>query len=138
MKPYEDLNNRHELSVNDFYTNVCTNIRTTDEISFKLLGLVSFTSGIGMIGISAIADKASLNPVIISLVSFFAGIITITLYLWEKRNIQLCDHYIECAQIIERSYGQFYFARPEPEKWPRLQTKYTIKEDTCMHCQKKR
>ena len=32
-----------------WYTEICSHIRTTDEISFKLLGLVPLVSGIGIV-----------------------------------------------------------------------------------------
>lgn len=109
------------------------NIRTTDEISFKLLGLVPFASGVGIIGISTL-DKTSLIPEVRLLVALFAMTITFGLFIWERRNIQLCSHYIKCAECIEQESGFDFVKRPDPNKWPRLQKKkYKDKENPCEH-----
>jgi len=71
MESQEQHNNKLGLDVKTIYSEVCTNIRTTDEISFKLLGLVPFASGAGIIGISTL-DKTSLIPEVRLLVALFA------------------------------------------------------------------
>lgn len=129
MESQEHHNNKPGLDVSAFYDEVCTNIRTTDEISFKLLGLVPFASAAGIIGISTI-DKASLIPGVRLLIALFAVTITFALFIWEKRNIQLCDHYIACAECIERRYGFGFAKRPKHNKWPRL-PRNKNREDPC-------
>ena len=55
------------------------------------------------------------------LVALFATTITFGLFIWERRNLQLCDHYIKCAERIEQESGFDFVKRPDPNKWPRLQ-----------------
>lgn len=76
----QEHNDKLGLDVNALYSQICTNIRTTDEISFKLLGLVPFASGAGIIGISTI-DKASLIPRVRLLITLFAVTITFALFI---------------------------------------------------------
>jgi hypothetical protein len=59
---------------------VCNNISTTDEISFKLLGLVPFLSGDGIFGISA--DKEFALSQFAMSISYFAAVVTIAIFIW--------------------------------------------------------
>ena len=45
-----------------WYTEICSHIRTTDEISFKLLGLVPLVSGIGSSCYSTVAISRPGHP----------------------------------------------------------------------------
>jgi hypothetical protein len=82
---------------------LCTHIRTTDEISFKLLGFVP------AITFSAIAaafgmDKLRFTPLLV-LISLFAAAVTMALWIWERRNIQTCLWMQARAAHIEAIFG---------------------------------
>ena len=102
------------------YSEICTNIRTTDEISFRLLGLVPLVSGAVIFGVSLDANFAS-SPFSI-LISFFAAIVTFGLFVWELRNIDTCKELIESAKKMEAEDFMYndnegpYGSKPDPKK----------------------
>jgi hypothetical protein len=67
---------------------LCTHIRTTDDISFKLLGLVPLVSIAG-ITVSLLKAEPKSTP-LVALLSLFAATVTLALWVWERRNIQTC------------------------------------------------
>ena len=71
----------------EIYAQLNEIVRATDEISFKLLGLVPIVSVAG-IGLFATAGKAWIGATIF--VSAFAAVATLALYVWERRNIGTC------------------------------------------------
>lgn len=95
------------------YRETCNNIRTTDEISFKLLGLVPLVSGAGIFFISANKDLASSS--FAAFISFFGAIVTVALFIWELRNISVCRSYIAYAKILERYHFNEILAQPRAE-----------------------
>ena len=99
--------------VNDkdkIYEQICQNIRFTDDISFKLLGLVPIFSGTGIL-ITFLQEKAVWKPGIF-LFSLFGAFITLGLFRWELRNIQTCNYLIECAKKLETNDAKQY-----KDKW---------------------
>ncbi len=60
------------LSVKRYYGELCSNIRATDDISFKLLGFVPLISGVGIIGVLSAREKLSLPSEAVALVAPFA------------------------------------------------------------------
>lgn len=70
------------------YAEICTSIRTTDEISFKLLGLVPLLSGTAIVVL--LKAEAKLSPLLL-LLCLFGAVISFGLYRWELRNIQTCE-----------------------------------------------
>ncbi len=84
------------------FQELCTHLRATDEISFKLLGLVPLVSAAGI----AVFLKAEtqLSP-LIYLVSLFAAIVTLALFCWERRNIQTCLWLRDRAADLEGQAG---------------------------------
>jgi hypothetical protein len=103
----------------DIYKEVCASIRATDDISFKLLGLVPTFSG-SAAGALVVLDKSGLlkggsSWVVLALAAVGFGI-TFGLFRWELRNIQKCNWLIERAAELE-SYA--LGGRGEPP--PRLQ-----------------
>jgi len=78
-KPHEAAEKRYEQ--------ICASIRTTDEISFKLLGLVPLLAGaaIGVI----LGGKLAESPFVV-FTSLFGAVVTVGLFGWELRNIQIC------------------------------------------------
>jgi hypothetical protein len=79
----------------DIYKDICNNIRVTDDISFKLLGIVPLASGAGS-GALTILEKCKLlegytHPELVVVgLSALGALITFGLFRWEIRNIQKC------------------------------------------------
>ena len=90
------------LTVDRYYGELCSNIRATDDISFKLLGFVPLISGAGIIAVLSAREKLALPPAAVALVAVFAATVTLALYLWERRNIAICIWLIARAADIER------------------------------------
>jgi hypothetical protein len=90
------------LSVERYYGELCANIRATDDISFKLLGFVPLISGAGIIGVLSAKEELSLPSAAVILVALFAATVTVALYGWERRNIQICIWLIARAADVER------------------------------------
>jgi hypothetical protein len=88
----------------DVYHEVCTNIRTSDDISFKLLGLVPLISGSGAAILSLNKIWAQTGSIPILLISMVAALITFGLFKWEMRNVQRCSWLIARAAALESSY----------------------------------
>jgi len=90
----------------DVYKDICNNIRVTDDISFKLLGIVPLASGAGSGGLT-ILEKSKLlegyvNPgVVVIGLSAIGALITLGLFRWEIRNIQKCMWLISRAANFE-------------------------------------
>jgi hypothetical protein len=84
------------------YSEICTDIRTTDDISFKLLGFVPLVSGIGIFAVlDLIGGKVASWPTTV-FVALFGATITFALYRWELRNIQTCKWLRDRAAELER------------------------------------
>jgi hypothetical protein len=84
------------------HSEICTNIRTTDDISFKLLGFVPLVSGIGIFAVlDLLGGEVASWPTTV-FVSLFGATITFALFCWELRNIQICRWLRERAEDIER------------------------------------
>lgn len=95
----------------NYYTNLNTNIRFTDDISFKLLGLVPLFSGSGML-VAVLKSEYLWSPAIYAIAAFGA-LVTLGLFRWELRNIQTCLWLISCGKALEQAEdpskpGQFY------------------------------
>ena len=94
---------------------LCQHIHVTDDISFKLLALVPLVSIAG-IAATLLKDTINFTPVV-ALLSLFAAAVTLALWIWERRNIQICMWLIARAADLEKAAfgietpGQF-FARP--------------------------
>lgn len=84
------------------YEQICTNIRVTDEISFKLIRLVPILSGSG-IGLLTFLEKSSyLSPATVILISIFGAVVTFGVFRWELCNIETCSWLIRRAADLER------------------------------------
>jgi hypothetical protein len=100
----------------NYYTNLNTNVRFTDDISFKLLGLVPLFSGSGIL-VAVMKSEYFWLPAIYAIAAFGA-LVTLGLFRWELRNIQICNWLIDRGAALEESEdkktaGQFY-QRPKP------------------------
>jgi len=87
------------LTLERIYTDIRTSIRETDDISFRLLGLVPLVSGTALI--TVMLQKEYLSANLVMLLSLFAGSITLGLFRWELRNIQTCSWLIAYAAALE-------------------------------------
>jgi hypothetical protein len=89
----------------DIYKDICNNIRVTDDISFKLLGIVPLASGADS-GALTILEKSKLlegsHPELVVVgLSALGALITLGLFRWEIRNIQKCLWLIARAANFE-------------------------------------
>jgi hypothetical protein len=101
----------------NYYTNLCANIRFTDDVSFKLLGLVPLFSGSGML-VAVMRSEYFWSPAIYAIAAFGA-LITLGLFRWELRNIQTCKWLIERGADSEKEGdatkpGQYYQRAKSP------------------------
>ena len=111
------------------YEQICSDIRATDEISFKLLGLVPLVSGTALI--TVVLGDPSLDEGLVVVLALFAAAVTLGIFRWELRNLQTCRWLIRCAEDIEertlaRQGSPSFLPRPSPpqrlskrhaEKW---------------------
>jgi hypothetical protein len=112
------------LSTDKLYEQINANIRATDDISFKLLGLVPLISGaaLGALLLKDAKAAAAASPSLVTLFALFAAAVTLGLFRWELRNVQECGHLIGLAQAVARDVlgrsgvpaaGQSRPARPQ-------------------------
>src|SRR6266545_1802154 len=89
----------------DVYKEICAHIRATDDISFKLLGLVPITSGAG-IGLLVFFQKG--DPVVpapaVCLLSLLGAAATAAIFAWELRNVQRCVWLMHQAAAFETEH----------------------------------
>lgn len=101
------------------YDQVCTNVRATDESSFRLLSLVPLVSG-GGIAILLSTNMTLARLPLVVFVGLFGAVVTFGLFRWELRNIQTCSRLIDVGAQLERerfklpSSGQFSGRRSRP------------------------
>lgn len=93
------------LGTDKLYEQINANIRATDEISFKLLGLVPLVSGAAL-GTLVLKDASGigtrLSPALVTLFALFAAAVTLGLFRWELRNVQECSHLLSFARALAR------------------------------------
>jgi hypothetical protein len=63
------------------YAEICSNIRATDEISFKLLGLVPLVSGTGIVVLLDRSREPAWSPTAV-FVAVFGAVISYAIYRW--------------------------------------------------------
>jgi hypothetical protein len=94
------------VGADKLYEQLSAHIRATDDISFKLLGLVPLVSGAAL-GTLLLKDAepigARLSPSLITLFALFAAAVTLGLFRWELRNVQECSHLIGIAGALART-----------------------------------
>ena len=88
-----------QLDETKLYERLCADIRATDEISFKLLGLVPLVSGTALI--TVVLGDPPLDESLVVVLALFAAAITFGVFRWELRNLQTCRWLIRCAEYIE-------------------------------------
>jgi hypothetical protein len=103
------------LSRERLYQEIRADIRATDEISFKLLGLVPLVSGAAFLTFF-FEDKVRAQPHVVVTLSLFAALITLGLFRWELRNIQTCSWLLRCSEAMEEEAAGIKPARPKPPR----------------------
>jgi hypothetical protein len=99
----------------DIYKDIGNNIRVTDDISFKLLGIVPLASGVGSGALTILEKSKPLEGyswLAVTGLSALGALVTLGLFRWELRNIQKCNWLISRAanfetQILHKENLQF-------------------------------
>jgi hypothetical protein len=81
------------------YSELCSTIRATDDISFKLLGFVPVLSGSAIFLLLFKGD--SLAPATVILLCAVGAVITFGLFCWERRNVNTCKLFREAVSQLE-------------------------------------
>jgi hypothetical protein len=97
------LDSEQNKLVIKIYEEICINIRVSDDISFKLLGLVPLLSGTGAAILTLSKIWTEISSLAIVLISLIAAFITFGLLKWEMRNVQKCEWLIKCAAELEET-----------------------------------
>lgn len=86
------------------YEEICTAIRTTDDISFKLLGFVPLVSGAGIFAVLDLLGSGGVAswPTTV-FVALFGATVTFALFRWELRNIETCKWLRAQAERLEQT-----------------------------------
>lgn len=102
------------LSMDRLYAEICTSIRATDDISFKLMGFVPLVSGATLLTFFLREPvRPEQAPLVVAL-SLFAALVTLGLFRWELRNIQTCSWLRRRAEAVEAALVQATGAPPQP------------------------
>jgi hypothetical protein len=88
------------LNDEQIYAQLSSDIRATDETSFKLMGIVPLVSGAGLLAV--LIGEHTPRPGILVLLALFAASVTLGLFRWELRNIQNCRWLIKYADELEQ------------------------------------
>src|SRR5262245_40054331 len=93
-----------DLFRDQVYQEMRANVRATDEISFKLLGLLPLVTGVAFLAFS-VNENTTKKPDLVVVVSLFAAIVTLGLLRWELRNIQNCKWFQLRCEAMEEQAG---------------------------------
>jgi len=91
-----------EITAAQVYGETCASIRATEEISFKLIGIVPFLSGSAIVTLLGTESVKSIPSAALAAACLFAAFATLTIFRWELRNIQTCDWLRARAQELEK------------------------------------
>lgn len=83
------------------YEQVCQDIRVTDDISFKLLGLVPLIPTVSLVAM-VLKGEVHFSTGLLAF-SWFGAFITLGLFRWELRNISTCEYLRSQAVKLEKS-----------------------------------
>jgi hypothetical protein len=79
------------------YSNVLSALKSVDEFRGKLLTLLPLASGAG--GIVLLTEKV--DPTLFLPVAVFGFVITVSLAMYEQRNLKLCNDLIDMGMTLE-------------------------------------
>src|SRR5262245_27626080 len=105
-----------DLPIERVYAETCTNIRATDDISFKLMGSVPLLSGAGILTLFFKETIQPANGRLVVALSLFAALVTLCLFRWELRNIQTCSWLKRRAEGFEVIIARAILEQPEPPR----------------------
>jgi len=83
------------------YGQTCSDMRATDDISFKLMGIVPLVSGATILTLFLKEHPGDPLPVVGF--ALFAALVTLGLFRWELRNIQICRWLRDRAEALEKN-----------------------------------
>jgi hypothetical protein len=89
------------LSAERIYAETCNSIRITDEISFKLMGLVPLVTGATLLTFFLKEPIPAENTDLMVALALVGALITLGLFRWELRNIQTCSWLRRRAEALE-------------------------------------
>ena len=111
------------LTVESRYREMCSDIRFTDDISLKLLGLIPLVSGAGILAVLfAGAGRSRMDAAILGgFVGVFGAIVTFAIYRWEVRNSKFCSYLNSQVANLESdlripSEQSHRLGRPDPPR----------------------
>jgi hypothetical protein len=84
------------------YAETCANIRATDDISFKLMGIVPLVSGATLLTFFLQGTVSPDKTPLMAALAVFAALITLGLFRWELRNIQNCSWLRRRSEALEQ------------------------------------
>jgi hypothetical protein len=116
-----------DLTHDRVYAEICSDIRATDDISFKLMGIVPLVSGASVLTFF-LKESLSNNHKLVAGFALFAALITLGLFRWELRNIQKCSWLRKRAEelesgalpgmkVLEGPKPPLRIGKTEAEKW---------------------
>jgi len=80
------------------YRELCSEVRSADDVSFKLLALALLVTGAG---IALAVHGAALRLAPLYPTPLFGSLIILGLFRWELRNIQICIAAIRSVRMLE-------------------------------------
>lgn len=88
------------------YGEICSSWRMLTDVRFKLLGFVPTVSVVILISLLSADDPGrGLTPPLRMAVSVFGLLITLALYIYERRNSELYDDLVSRGRRIEKELG---------------------------------
>lgn len=109
----------HKDELFKLYGEICSSWRMLTDVRFKLLGLVPTVSVVALLNILSQEGIAKgLSPITRTGIIAFGFLVTIALYIYDRRNTELYDDLISRARRIEMELGMDtgqFLGRKEPK-----------------------
>jgi hypothetical protein len=107
----------HEALLLALYTEVCSSWRMLTDVRFKLLGFLPAVSGVALLA-SQNGDGVITTAVPRVSLALFGLVVTLGLYIYDRRNSELYDDLISRGRKIEEELGMdtgHFRGRPKPK-----------------------